>query len=175
VPIFQLSVQPAESPAHHIALGRKLRSLREEGRAGDGPRAAPRTICAPWCAATISEPEAVGPAAFDDWLAETLEKGDESALADYRAPGALCPPKPIRRMSISCRCMWPSARLARAPGGRPLHRSFTLGNLSMGVVRLRLDQAALASVTPLSFISCPSLAGLEHLADDVAAADELAP
>ena len=24
IPIFQLSVQPNESPAHHIALGRKL-------------------------------------------------------------------------------------------------------------------------------------------------------
>jgi len=28
IPIFQLSVQPALSPAHHIALGRKLGSLR---------------------------------------------------------------------------------------------------------------------------------------------------
>src|SRR5438445_91979 len=31
IPIFQLSVQPEESPAHHIALGRKLAALPEGG------------------------------------------------------------------------------------------------------------------------------------------------
>ncbi len=30
IPIFQLSVQPHQSPAHHIALGRKLASLRAQ-------------------------------------------------------------------------------------------------------------------------------------------------
>src|SRR5262249_48223223 len=83
IPIFQLSVQPNEGPAHHIELGRKLRPLREErvlvmgsGRAthnlrglvGDNGDAEPE----PWAKA------------FDDWLAETLDKGDEAVLADYR-------------------------------------------------------------------------------------------
>ncbi len=31
IPIFQLSVQPYMSPAHHLELGRKLTSLRDEG------------------------------------------------------------------------------------------------------------------------------------------------
>ncbi len=31
IPIFQLSVQPYMSPAHHLELGRKLTTLRDEG------------------------------------------------------------------------------------------------------------------------------------------------
>ena len=59
--------------------------------------AAPPTICAPWCAAgDDAEPEPWAKA-FDDWLAETVEKGDEAALADYRTRGAQCPRGPSDR------------------------------------------------------------------------------
>ena len=90
IPIFQLSVQPDESPAHHIALGRKLAPLAGGGRAGDGLGSATHNLRAlVRGAANDAEPEPWAKA-FDDWLAETLEKGDEAALADYRtkAPNA---------------------------------------------------------------------------------------
>ena len=68
--------------------------------------------------------------AFDDWLAETLEKGDEAALADYRARGAACPRRPSDRRAFPA-----AARGLRRGGegahGRALHRSFTMGNFSM--------------------------------------------
>ena len=90
IPIFQLSVQPAESPAHHIALGRKLAALRAEGILVMGSGSATHNLRALVRGGGDSEPEPWAQE-FDDWLAETVEKGDEAALADYRAqaPGAV--------------------------------------------------------------------------------------
>ena len=68
--------------------------------------------------------------AFDDWLAETLEKGDEAALATI-APRRRMPATPIRPMSISCRCTSPSARQARARTDARSIAASPSGNLSM--------------------------------------------
>src|SRR6185436_6823468 len=84
IPIFQLSVQPDESPAHHIALGRKLSSLREEGVLVMGSGSATHNLRALVRAGGDCEPESWAQE-FDDWLAAAVEKGDEAALADYRA------------------------------------------------------------------------------------------
>ena len=128
IPIFQLSVQPAETPAHHIALGRKLASLREEGILVMGSGSATHNLralvrsgdCEP-------EPWAQG---FDDWLAETLEKGDEASLADYRAraPHAR-EAHPTDEHFLPLHVAYGAA--GEGAHGRALHRSFTLGNLSM--------------------------------------------
>jgi 4,5-DOPA dioxygenase extradiol len=128
IPIFQLSVQPAESPAHHIALGRKLASLREEGILVMGSGSATHNLralvrggdCEP-------EPWAQG---FDDWLAETLEKGDEAALADYRARAPYArEAHPTDEHFLPLHVAYGAAGVGAH--GRALHRSFTLGNLSM--------------------------------------------
>jgi 4,5-DOPA dioxygenase extradiol len=129
IPIFQLSVQPHSSPAHHIALGRKLAPLREEGVLilGSGStthnlrrlvRGGPGAKPEPWAVA------------FDDWLAETLEKGDEVALADYRtrAPNAR-EAHPTDEHFLPIHVAFGAA--GEGAHGRALHRSFTLGNLSM--------------------------------------------
>ena len=128
IPIFQLSVQPQESPAHHIALGRKLASLREEGILVMGSGSATHNLRA-LVRSGDCEPEPWAQE-FDDWLAETLEKGDERPWPTI-ARGRPMPATPIRRTSISCRCMSPMARQGEGAHGRALHRSFTLGNLSM--------------------------------------------
>ncbi len=113
IPIFQLSVQPNESPAHHIALGRKLASLREEGVLVMGSGSATHNLRAlVRGAGDDAEPEPWAKA-FDDWLAETLEKGDEPGLADYRskAPDAR---EAHPTDEHSCPSMSPLVRPARA-------------------------------------------------------------
>jgi 4,5-DOPA dioxygenase extradiol len=128
IPIFQLSVQPQESPAHHIALGRKLASLREEGILVMGSGSATHNLRA-LVRGGDCEPEPWAQA-FDDWLAETLAKGDEAALADYRAraPNA-CEAHPTDEHFLPLHVAYGAA--GAGAHGRALHRSFTLGNLSM--------------------------------------------
>jgi len=129
IPIFQLSVQPQLGPAHHIALGRKLAPLREEGVLilGSGSTTHNLRRLVRGGPAAKPEPWAV---AFDDWLAETLEKGDEAALADYRsrAPNAR-EAHPTDEHFLPIHVAFGAA--GEGAHGRALHRSFTLGNLSM--------------------------------------------
>jgi len=129
VPIFQLSVQPEESPAHHIALGRKLGSLREEGVLVMGSGSATHNLRALVRGGGDLEPEP-WVKAFDDWLAETLEKGDEAALADYRAQAPYArEAHPTDEHFLPLHVAYGAA--GEGARGRALHRSFTLGNLSM--------------------------------------------
>ncbi len=129
VPIFQLSVQPEESPAHHVALGRKLECLREEGVLVMGSGSATHNLRALVRGGGELEPEPWAKA-FDDWLAETLEKGDEAALADYRAQAPYArEAHPTDEHFLPLHVAFGAA--GEGARGRPLHRSFTLGNLSM--------------------------------------------
>jgi 4,5-DOPA dioxygenase extradiol len=129
IPIFQLSVQPEQSPAHHIALGRKLSALREEDILVMGSGSAIHNLRALVRGGEASEPEPWAQE-FDDWLAETVEKGDEAALADYRAqaPNAT-DAHPTDEHFLPLHVAYGAA--GEGARGRALHRSFTLGNLSM--------------------------------------------
>lgn len=128
IPIFQLSVQPNMSPAHHIALGRKLAPLREEGVLVMGSGSAIHNLRA-LVRDEASEPEPWAQA-FDDWLADTLEKGDEAALADYRARAPYArEAHPTDEHFLPLHVAYGAA--GEGAQGRALHRSFTLGNLSM--------------------------------------------
>jgi len=129
IPIFQLSVQPHLDPAHHIALGRKLSALREEGILVMGSGSATHNLRALVRGGGESEPEPWA-SEFDDWLAETLEKGDAEALADYRtqAPNADIA-HPTDEHFLPLHVAFGAA--GEGARGRALHRSFTLGNLSM--------------------------------------------
>src|SRR5476649_2388957 len=81
IPIFQLSVQPYMSPAHHLELGRKLTSLRDEGVLVMGSGSATHNLRRLIRGAYDTKPEPWAKA-FDDWLATTVEKGDAAALAN---------------------------------------------------------------------------------------------
>ena len=130
IPIFQLSVQPSESPAHHIALGRKLSGLREEGVLVMGSGSATHNLRAlVRGAGDDAEPEPWAKA-FDDWVAEKVEAGDEAALANYRseAPHAK-DAHPSDEHFLPLHVAYGAA--GEGARGRALHRSFTSGNLSM--------------------------------------------
>lgn len=129
IPIFQLSVQPSLLPAHHIALGRKLAPLREEGVLVMGSGSATHNLRALVRGGVMSEPEPWAKA-FDDWLAETLEKGDEIELGDYRARAPYArEAHPTDEHLLPLHVAFGAA--GEGARGRALHRSFTSGNLSM--------------------------------------------
>jgi 4,5-DOPA dioxygenase extradiol len=129
IPIFQLAVQPAATPAHHIALGRRIASLREEGVLVMGSGSATHNLRALVRGGRDSEPEPWA-RAFDDWVAEAVTAGDEAALADYRqrAPYAR-EAHPTDEHFLPLHVAYGAA--GEGARGRALHRSFTLGNLSM--------------------------------------------
>jgi 4,5-DOPA dioxygenase extradiol len=81
VPVVQLSIQPDQSTDHHLALGRALSALREEGVLVMGSGNATHNLSA-WRGATVSPPEWV--TAFSRWLDDKVLARDEAALAAYR-------------------------------------------------------------------------------------------
>jgi 4,5-DOPA dioxygenase extradiol len=84
VPVVQLSM-PSLDPEALLTLGRRLRSLRDEGVLVIGSGFMTHSF------AVMRDPDlAWHTAAFDEWAADTLARGDVDALADFRtkAPGA---------------------------------------------------------------------------------------
>ncbi len=129
IPIFQLSVQPYATPADHIALGRKLQPLKDEGILVMGSGSATHNLRRLARGQHDAPPEPWAKA-FDDWVAEKVEAGDEAALANYRseAPHAR-DAHPTDEHFLPLHVAYGAA----GPGakGRALHRSFTSANLSM--------------------------------------------
>ncbi|WP_255658395.1 class III extradiol ring-cleavage dioxygenase [Actinoplanes sp. L3-i22] len=84
VPVVQLSM-PSLEPEALLALGRRLRGLREEGILVLGSGFMTHSF------AVMRRPALAGHTkAFDEWAVDALARGDVDALADYRAkaPGA---------------------------------------------------------------------------------------
>ncbi|WP_410874056.1 dioxygenase [Nocardia sp. A7] len=83
VPVVQLSM-PSLDPGALLALGARLRPLREEGVLVLGSGFMTHSF------AVFGRPElATRTAAFDEWAVDALARGDVDALTDYRkkAPG----------------------------------------------------------------------------------------
>ena len=111
VPVLQLSI-PTSDPLKLLALGARLRPLRETGVLviGSGFLTHGLPFVTP---AMITENAVPGwSAEFDQWAAEALARGDVETLANFRrAPG--CRTR-TRRRTTSCRCSSRSAlRLTR--------------------------------------------------------------
>ncbi len=125
LPVVQLSLLHRGSPTDHLDLGRALAPLRADQVLILGSGSATHNL------GELSAGDAPGWATtFDDWLAERLAAGASDDLCDYRrlAPQATrCHPTEEHLLPLFVAL---GAAGAHA-GGRPLHRSFTYGSLSM--------------------------------------------
>lgn len=125
VPVIQLSLQQPAGPAWHARLGAALAPLCDEGVLVMGSGGAVHNLRRlDWQGGTTAD----WAAAFQDWLEARIVEDDRPALLDYRAraPGAaLAHPRDEHLLPLFV------ALGAASGAGRPLHRSFALGNLSM--------------------------------------------
>ena len=81
VPVVQVSM-PGLDPAALLALGERLRSLRQEGILVMGSGYMTHSF------AVFRRPELAGhTAAFDEWATDALARNDVDALIDYRTKG----------------------------------------------------------------------------------------
>jgi 4,5-DOPA dioxygenase extradiol len=86
VPVVQISVQPRLDARHHLALGRALRPLREEGVLILGSGGATHNL-RDFAGQPADTPPYDYAREFDDWLHDTLLDGREADLLDYLQRG----------------------------------------------------------------------------------------
>lgn len=128
IPVVQLSIQSHIGPAQHLAVGRALAALREQGVLILASGSATHNLGAFRTYRGDDVPEWV--VRFDRWLAQALAAGDTEALLAYRqlAPEAV-------RNHPSEEHLLPLFVALGAGGPRPviqqLHASYTCGILSM--------------------------------------------
>ena len=84
VPVVQLSIQPALGTAHHLALGRALMPLTEEGVLVIGSGHVTHNL-RDWSMHRNSSSALPYVVEFSDWLSNKLTAHDDEALLDYRA------------------------------------------------------------------------------------------
>lgn len=132
VPVAQLSIQPNQGPAHHLALGRALTPLRDRGVL----LLASGSFTHDVRGALSREHDAGTPAwvsDFADWMHQRIADHDLDALLDYRRRA----PHAVENHPTEEHLLPLFAALgALSEDERPtaLHRSHTYGVLAMDVV-----------------------------------------
>ncbi|MBI2253679.1 MAG: dioxygenase [Proteobacteria bacterium] len=131
IPVVQLSLLHRHSPADHIALGRLLAPLRDEGVLILGSGGAVHNLRALDWHNQSGIPEWAS--AFDDWLTANIVAGNFDALSDYRvrAPNAsIAHPSEDHILPLFVSLGAAAGNLATIEGSQ-LHRGFTFGSLGM--------------------------------------------
>ena len=131
IPVVQLSLMHHRSPADHIALGRLLAPLRDEGILILGSGGAVHNLRALDWHNRSGITDWAG--AFDQWLTDRIVAGDLAALGDYRAKApnaAVAHPSEEHIMPLFV-ALGAAAGQGPYTPGRQIHRSFTFGSLSM--------------------------------------------
>lgn len=129
IPVAQLSVQPDLGPAHHLALGRALRPLREEGVLILGSGNVTHNL-REFRGQAVDAPAADWAEGFAEWLAEAVAEDRETDLLAYRETA----PHAVRNHPSEEHFLpFYVALGAATPGtpGRRLHRSMEHGVLAM--------------------------------------------
>lgn len=128
IPVVQLSIQTARTPAEHLAMGRALAPLREEGvlvlASGNATHNLRDVFNHDMFAAPVPYARE-----FADWLTGNVEAGRTEPLLDYLAQGPSA-----RRNHPSADHYLPLLVALGAGGGgkgRLLHDGYTYGVLSM--------------------------------------------
>lgn len=131
IPVVQLSLMHHRTPADHVALGRILAPLRQEGVLILGSGGAVHNLRALDWNGRSGTPEWAGE--FDQWLTDQIAAGDFTALSDYRVQAlnaAVAHPSEDHIMPLFV-ALGAAAGQADKVAGIALHRSFTFGSLSM--------------------------------------------
>jgi len=126
IPALQVSVQSTASPAHHIALGRALAPLREEGvliLASGGYVHNLRQLDRH----DMGAPEPAWSAAFGDWMHDALIARRDDDLANYRSRA----PEAVRAHPSEEHFMPLLVAYGAGGASKRLHKSTTFGSLRM--------------------------------------------
>lgn len=137
VPVLQLSVQPHLDAAHHLAVGRALAPLREEGVLILGSGSFTHDLRG-FRGQAEDAPEAAYAAAFADWVDQALVEGRIEDLLQWRSLA----PEAVRNHPTPEHFL-PLFVALGAGGAGPalrLHRSTTFGILRMDAFAFGLDQ-----------------------------------
>lgn len=132
IPTIQLSVQPHRGPEHHLAMGRALRPLLDEGVLLLASGGATHNLRDFFGREVGSEPLPYA-REFAEWLKEAVAAGRTNELLDYvnRAPQALRNhPTPEHFLPLF-------VSVGAGGEGELLHDAYTYGILSMAVFRWR--------------------------------------
>jgi 4,5-DOPA dioxygenase extradiol len=128
IPVTQLSIQYDRDPLHHWKVGRALASLRSEGVLIIGSGSATHNLYA--FSEHYEAPPPPWVQQFDEWLAQTIDRGNWDSLLKYRqlAPYAAENHPTEEHLLPLFVALGAGGTLTK---GIQLHRSYTYGAFSM--------------------------------------------
>jgi 4,5-DOPA dioxygenase extradiol len=133
IPVVQLSVQSQLPPAHSLAAGRAVAALRDEGVLIVASGAATHNLGG-FRGQSVDSPVESYAVAFEKWLDDAVQAGNERALVNYLAEGPLADRNHPTSDHYLPLLVAQGAAGTNAPGA-VMHRSFVYGILAMTAFR----------------------------------------